>query len=101
MSSLSKPKHEAFAQAFVCGETAGNRRLSYLAAGYACDAKSAKEGACRLMKDPRVMRRIAELQQDMQAKETQAGERAIERLAITKEAVLSELARIAFANMLD
>ena len=101
MPFLSNPKHEAFAQAFVSGETAGSRRLSYLAAGYACDGKSAKEGAWRLMKNPRVMRRIAELQQKLQETETRATERAIVRLAITKEAVLAELAKVAFANMLD
>jgi phage terminase small subunit len=101
MPSLSNPKHEAFAQAFVRGETAGNRGLSYLAAGYTCDAKSAKEAASRLAKDPRVMRRIAEIKQEMHAMETEATQQATARLAITKEAVLSELAKIAFANMLD
>ena len=101
MPSLSNPNFEAFAQAFVRGETAGNRWRSYLAAGYTCDAKSAKEAASRLAKDADVMRRIAELKQDMHAMEAKATERAAARLGITKEAVLAELARIAFANLLD
>lgn len=101
MPSLRNPKHEAFAQAFVRGETVGNRARSYLAAGYTCDDKAAKENGCRLAKDPRVMRRIAELEQEMHAMEEAAIERATERLALSKEAVLRELAKIAFANMLD
>src|SRR5262249_31584827 len=101
MPGLSNPKHEAFAQAFVRGETAGNRRLSYLAAGYNANTRSAQQAVWRLARDPRVARRIAELQQEMHAQETQAAERAIERLALTKEAVLAELAKIAFANLLD
>ena len=101
MPSLSNPKYEAFAQAFVRGETAGNRGRSYLAAGYRCDDKSAKENGSKLAKDPRVMRRIAELEQEKHAMEEQATERATARLSITREAVLAELAKIAFANMLD
>ena len=101
MPSLRNPKHEAFARAFVGGDTAGNRGRSYLAAGYACDDKSAKENGSKLAKDPRVMRRIAELEQEKHAMEDKATERATARLAITREAVLAELAKIAFANMLD
>jgi phage terminase small subunit len=101
MPSLLNPKYEAFAQAFVRGETAGNRGRSYLAAGYTCDDKSAKENGSKLAKDPRVMRRIAELEQEKQAMEEAATERATARLAITREAVLAEMAKIAFTNMLD
>jgi phage terminase small subunit len=101
MAPLTNRRHEAFAQAFVRGPTAGNRRESYWAAGYEKNAKSAREGSWRLMKKPTVVRRIAELRQELQAQEARAAERAIDRLAITKEAVLAELAKIAFANMLD
>ena len=101
MPALRNPKHEAFAQAYVRGETAGNGGRSYLAAGYTCGPAWARMRAWELLKDPGVMRRIAELQQEAQAQEAQASERAIARLALSKERVLAELARIAFANMLD
>ena len=48
-----------------------------------------------------IVRRIRELQAELQAIEAQATEQAIEKLAVTKESILAELARIGFANMLD
>lgn len=101
MPALPNPKQEAFAQAYVRGDTAGNLCRSYLAAGYRCSVPSAKRSGSELAKVPEVLRRIAELRQEMQATEAEATERATARLAITKEAVLAELARIAFANLLD
>lgn len=65
MPLLTNPKREAFAQAYARGATAGRRAASYLAAGYKGDRESAARCAWRLMKDPRVTRRIAEIQRDM------------------------------------
>jgi len=101
MPALSNAKREAFARCYVAGATAGNGARSYLAAGYTCGPAWARMRAWELLKDPGVMRRIAELQQEAQAQDAQATERAVARLSLTKEAVLAELARIAFANMLD
>lgn len=56
MTSLSKPKHELFAQLVVRGETA---RKAYLAAFGA--KKGADQSAARLLKSAKVSARIAEL----------------------------------------
>jgi phage terminase small subunit len=68
MPFLTNPRHEAFAQAYARGATAGLRAASYLAAGYKCDGESAARNGRRLMKDPRVLRRIAEIQRDLDAR---------------------------------
>ena len=49
----------------------------------------------------KIARRIGELQARLQTIEAKATERAIDKLAVTKERILAELARIGFANMLD
>ena len=49
----------------------------------------------------KIVRRIRELQAELQTIEAKATERAIDKLAVTKESILAELARIGFANMLD
>ena len=46
-------------------------------------------------------RRIRELKAELQMIEAKATERAIDKLAVTKESILAELARIGFANMQD
>lgn len=101
MPALKNPKHERFAQAYVRGETAGNGAASYLAAGYDCTPAAASVAATRLLKAAKVISRVAELQGQVAAIEAKATERAVEKLAVTKESIIGELARIGFANMLD
>ena len=102
MPVLANLKHEAFCQAMVSGVTAGNARASY-AAVYNKNAMTAsvKNAGSRLHRRDRIVRRIRELKAELQTIEAKATERAIDKLAITKERILAELARIGFANMLD
>lgn len=99
MPIVTEYRKELFAQAYVRGEHAGNGTASYRAAVANCTRASAARGANRLLKDTSVLRRIAELQAEMTAIHADATRIAIDRLAITKETVLRELAKIAFANM--
>lgn len=62
---------------------------------------SARANAATLKLRKGVKERIAELQERLIVKEERAVERAITKLSITKEAVLGELAKLAFANMAD
>lgn len=97
MPSLKNARHERFCQAYVRGETAGNGAGSY-AVAY---GKPDKAAASRLQRRDDVLQRVAELQRQVNTIEAKATERAIEKLAVTKENVLAELAKIGFANMLD
>ena len=54
-----------------------------------------------LAREKHIKARVAEILALVQHKETKALERAIEKLAITKERVLGELALIGFANIAD
>jgi phage terminase small subunit len=102
MPILANLKHEAFCQAMVSGATAGNAQASY-AAVYNKNAMTAsvRSAASRLHWHGKIVRRIRELQAHLQTIEAKATERAIDKLAVTKESILAELARIGFANMLD
>jgi phage terminase small subunit len=102
MPILANLKHEAFCQAMVSGATAGNAQASY-AAVYNKNAMTAsvRSSASRLHRHGKIGRRIRELQAHLQTIEAKATERAIDKLAVTKESILAELARIGFANMLD
>ena len=101
MAALKNPQWEAFCRAFVRGATAGNGSASYLAAGYRCGANAAGVAASRLLKNPNIVQRVSELQAQVSRIEVEATERALERHAVTKEAVIGELAKIGFANMMD
>jgi phage terminase small subunit len=74
---------------------------SYLAAGFKCSKAAAAVAANRLLKIASVSDRIAELQAQVAAIEDGATAKAFEAAAITKEKVVAELGRLAFANMLD
>lgn len=74
---------------------------AWIAAGYETNAKAAAVSANRMLKRADIVGRYNELLDRRDQIEVKATERAIEKLAITKEAVLSELAKIGFANMLD
>ena len=98
---LKNLRWERFCQAFVRGETAGNGNASYRAAGFRANPRNAGSSAGDLLKRPEVRARIAELQAALSAIEERAITNSIERLALTREAVLGQLARIGFANMAD
>src|SRR5882757_6537496 len=102
MPVLANLKHETFCQAMVSGATSGNVSASY-AAVYDKNAMttSVKNAGSRLHRRDKIGRRIRELQAHLQTIEAKATERAIDKLAVTKESILAELARIGFANMLD
>lgn len=98
MPVLKNPKRELFCQAIAKGATQAN---AWLAAGYDSKKTSAAVSATRLLQNPIIAARVNELL-DRKAKiEEKAIERAIEKSAISKVAVLEELAKIGFANMLD
>lgn len=64
MTALRNPREELFAHE-VAAFTPVDR--AYLAAGYESDPRYAKGNGCRLMKKPRVARRIDELRADFRA----------------------------------
>lgn len=94
MSVLANPRHERFAQELAKGSSAA---AAYIAAGY----KANRGAASRMQRDGSIVQRVTELQQQARNIETEALQQAVDRLAITKERVLGELAAIGFANMLD
>jgi phage terminase small subunit len=97
MPRLENPRWEKFCEAYVRGETAGNAAASYEAAGF----KGDRRDAAKLRQRSDISRRIDELQAELSGIEAAATAAALEELKITKEAVLSELAKLAFSNILD
>lgn len=89
---LPNPKHERFAQELAKGKS---QQEAYVIAGY----KPHISNPSALAKDKRIVARIAELLERARSIEVIATERAIERLAISKERVLSELAKIGFSDI--
>lgn len=98
MPALKNPKHEKFAQEIAKGASGAK---AWIAAGYDTNAKAAAVSATRMLKQPSIAARVNELLERKAEIEIKATERAIEKTAITKAAVLEELAKIGFANMLD
>lgn len=98
MPALKNPKHEKFVQNVAKGMSGAK---AYLAAGYNSNDNAANVAATRLLKQPNVRARLSELLDRRDLIEVQATQKAVEKLALTKEAVLAELAKIGFANMLD
>lgn len=90
------PKHERFCQAISEGMNGAD---AYLWAGYTGNSKSAAVSANRLLKNAKIQARIAALLQLRQQIDAEATKIAIEKLAITKERVLSELAKIGFSDL--
>ena len=76
---------------------AGDVGVAFVEAGYSADAAN----AARLMRNPKVAARIAEIRRDRERKELVANERAAAKLAISKERVGQEFAAIGFANIAD
>lgn len=91
---LKNAKHEAFARFLARGmsETA-----AYVKAGYRQHAGN----ACTLAKSQKIIERVQALLEKNDLIDRKATEKAVEKLAITKESILAELAKIGFANMMD
>jgi phage terminase small subunit len=86
MPTLSNPKWERFAQAIVKGL---NGRAAYNDAGYEVGSASAADvSASRLLKNPNVAARIAELQA-----------RIVGDILVSRQKTLEELATIAYAPL--
>lgn len=96
---MTKPlpaKHEAFCKAVADGMTATD---AYLWAGYKSSPKAAGISASRLLGNAAIQARIQVLLQQKQQIEQKATELAAEKLAISKEKVLAELAKIGFSDI--
>jgi phage terminase small subunit len=100
---LQNLRWERFCQAYVHGETSGNATASYVAAGLGAEGTdvSRRVGAHRLLNKPPVRARIAELQTDFAGTAQRAVAAAADRLSLSKQLVLGQLARLGFANLLD
>lgn len=96
MPVLKNAKHERFAQGISEGMSGAE---AYVWAGYDSNAKAAAVSATRLLKDAKISGRIADLLKRREDIEIRATERAVEKLAISKERILSELAKIGFADI--
>lgn len=94
MPILSNPKHERFAQEMAKGKSASE---AYELAGFRPNSGN----AATLKATQSISKRIGEILKREQVVEAKATELAAERLSITKERVLAELAKIGFANMAD
>lgn len=92
MPMLKSAKQEAFAQALARGESASN---AYACAGYPPHASN----AARLAKQEHILVRVSELLAKRDEIERKATEKAIDKLAITKEKVLAEMAKIGFSDI--
>lgn len=101
VSALPNPRHEGFCQAYIRGEHAGNGSAAYKLAFGTKSAKAAGVGASKLLKKAIIRQRLNELQGQVAEIEAKATDAAIEKLGITKEKVLTELARMGLSNMLD
>jgi phage terminase small subunit len=88
-------KHERFCQATAEGM---NGVDAYLWAGYQSSAAAAKVSANRLLTSAPIQARIAVLLEQRRQMNLEATEKAMEKLEITKERVLGELAKIAFSE---
>jgi phage terminase small subunit len=102
MPALTNPKYERFAQLISEGKSGTE---AYIAAGHEVSRKTAGVNASRLLKNPEVKARVEELVAQRAEIEAKATEKAIttavETLAVTKERVIGELAKLGFSNMLD
>lgn len=94
MPVLKNARHERFAQELARGKTASD---AYVEAGF----RPSRHNASRLQHAEHIVQRRDEILAAREAVEARGLERAIERTAITKERVLTELAKIGFANMAD
>lgn len=94
MPLLKNAKHEAFAQGLAKGLSADE---SYQRAGF----KPNRGNASVLKQKENISNRVAEILKQLEENDRAANERVIEKLAITKERVAAELAKIAFLDIRD
>ncbi len=94
MPALKKERHERFCQEILKGNSPDD---AYEIAGYA----PSRSNAHTLRRKKHIQERISELFEKREAIDTAATAKALKKLEITKEAILAELAKIAFANMQD
>jgi phage terminase small subunit len=92
MPALKNARHEKFAQGLSRGLTADQ---AYQDAGF----KANRGNAATLKQKQSIQDRVAELLEWGQTVERKATEKAIDKLAITKERVLAELAKIGFSDI--
>lgn len=92
MPVLKNARHEAFAQELAKGKTADE---AYRIAGF----KPNRGNAATLKQKQSISKRVSELLEWEQTVERKATEKAIDKLAITKERVLAELAKIGFSDI--
>ncbi|CAH1661814.1 Phage terminase small subunit [Hyphomicrobiales bacterium] len=94
MPALKNAKWERFAQELAKGK-------SLIEAHGIAGFRPNRGNAAVLKQKQCISDRVDELLRQHESKDREALERATERLSITKERVLAELAKIGFANMLD
>lgn len=92
MPVLRNARHEAFAQALAKGKSATE---AHALAGYSPN----RGNAATLKQNESIQKRVAELLEWSATVDRRATEKAVERLAITKEKVLAELAKIGFSDI--
>lgn len=92
MTVLKNAKHERFAQGLAKGLTADQ---AYQDAGF----KANRGNATTLKQKQSIRNRVSELLEWANTVERKSTERAIEKLGITKERVLAELAKIGFSDI--
>lgn len=92
MPPLNNAKHELFCQHLAKGKTADE---AYQLAGF----KANRGNAATLKQKQSISNRVSEILEWGAVVERRATEKAIEKLAITKERVLAELAKIGFADI--
>lgn len=92
MPVLKNAKHERFAQGLAKGLTADQ---AYQDAGF----KANRGNATTLKQKQSIQNRVSELLEWANTVERKSTERAIEKLGITKERVLGELAKIGFSDI--
>jgi phage terminase small subunit len=92
MAVLENSRHEKFAQGLAQGMSAAE---AYVYAGF----NPNRGNASVLKRKESISKRVSELLQQEEDNAREANERVIERLAITKERVAAELAKIAFLDI--
>lgn len=92
MPVLKNCRWERFAQNLASGMSLSD---AYADAGFKPD----RGNASRLQQNDNIVQRVRELFDKREHIEAKATEKAIERLAITKESVLGELAKIGFSDI--
>lgn len=98
MSPLRKSRREQYAQAIAAGNGPPD---AYRSAGYSTRGKGWHRHAYCLRDAPDIAARIRELVENRALIEQRATERAIERIALSKEGLAQELLPIVMANMAD